>query len=62
MSPGVGEDRITPLGWAAARGNIEMLKWLIENKARVTGNDKYKRCPLTLAVMNGHLEIVSILL
>jgi ankyrin repeat protein len=62
LTPGVGTDRIPPLGWAAAKGNVEAVKWLLENKARVIGMDKYKRCPLSLAVMNGHLEVASMLL
>ena len=51
-----------PLGWAAASGNYELCEWLIENKARVVGFDKYKRTPLTMAVRNGHLKVASLLL
>jgi len=62
LGPGVGTDRLTPLGWAAAMGNVEAVKWMIDQKARIIGNDKFKRCPLALAIMNGHLEVASILL
>ena len=50
------------MAWAAALGNYELCEWLLDNKGRVLGKDKFKRCPLALAVRNGHLKVASLLL
>lgn len=62
VNQGVGKDRMQPLGWAAAKGNYELCEWLLDNKARVIGVDKFKRSPLIMAVRNGHLKVASLLL
>lgn len=60
---GFGNDRMTPLMWAAARGHYETVVELVEeHKANVCGKDKFKRTPLIIAVMNGHMKIASYLL
>jgi ankyrin repeat protein len=59
---GVGPDRLTPLMWAAAKGNFELVTLLLDNKVRVHGTDKYKRSALTLAIRNGHTRVASLLL
>jgi ankyrin repeat protein len=59
---GVGPDRLTPLQWAAAKGNLDQVLLLLEHKARIQATDKYKRSALTLAVRNGHTKVASILL
>ena len=59
-----GVDRMTCLHYAAAQGNYEMCKILLDRKpkARVMSKDKFKRIPLTLAVKNGHVKVASLLL
>jgi len=59
---GVGNDRLTPLMWAASSGNLELVNLLLENKARIQATDKYKRSALTLAVRNGHTKVATVLL
>lgn len=53
---------MTPLCWAACYGHYELCEFLLDNKGRVLGKDKFKRSPLTLAVRNGHTKIASLLL
>ena len=53
---------MSPLCYAAAHGNYELCEWLIENKARTVSADKFKRSPLVMAVRNGHLKVVTLLL
>ena len=62
VNQGAGADRQPPLAWAAALGLYEVCEWLLDHKARVLGKDKFKRCPLALAVRNGHLKVASLLL
>ena len=62
INAGQGPDRMPPLSWAAAYGRYELCEWLLERKARVLSKDKYKRTPLIMAVMNGHVRIASLLL
>jgi len=60
---GFGNDRMTPLMWAAARGHYDLVKDLVEeHKANVCSKDKFKRTPLIVAIMNGHMQIASYLL
>lgn len=58
----MGKDRMTPLHYAAAQGNYELVEYLLEKKARVLAKDKYKRSPLVHAVKNGHVKVASLLL
>jgi ankyrin repeat protein len=54
---------MTPLCTAAAYGHYELAEYLItEAKANVCGKDKFKRNPLILAIMNGHMKLASLLL
>lgn len=62
VNAGLGKDRMQPLGWAAMTGNYELCEWLILNKARVIGCDKFKRTPLIMAIRNGHIKVASLLL
>ena len=62
INQGLGPNRMQPLGFAAKNGNFELCKWLIAHKARVVSADKFKRCPLVMAVRNGHLKVASLLL
>jgi ankyrin repeat protein len=62
INTGQGIERMTPLMYAAAQGDIELAEFLLDNKARVLGKDKYKRSALTMAARNGHLRLASILL
>jgi len=49
--------------WAVAWGHFEMVKVLVEEfKANVVSKDKFKRTPLIIAIMNGHMKIASYLL
>ena len=59
---GVGQERLTPMCWAAAMGHEQLIETLIELKCNVCGKDKFKRTPLILAIMNGHIRSASILL
>ena len=42
--------------------HYDLVKYLIENKAKITKKDKYKRTALLHAVRGGQLKIVSYLL
>lgn len=53
---------MTPLCWASTYGHYELCDFLLENKGRVLGRDKFKRTPLILACRNGHSKIASLLL
>ena len=62
VNQGQGKDRMTPLMYAASRGNYELCEFLLERKARVLSKDKFKRTPLIMAVRNGHVKVASLLL
>lgn len=62
INNGVGKERMTPLHYAASRGNFDLCDFLIEKKAKVNSKDKFKRSPLVMAVRNGHLKVASLLL
>ena len=56
-------DRMTPLMLAAANGDLEMVRMLIQvGRARVEKQDRYRRTALTHAVMNGAANVTSYLL
>ena len=57
-----GEDRMTGLMLASLYGHYDLVKFLIENKAKITKKDKFKRTALLHAVRGGHIKIVSYLL
>ena len=62
INSGYGLQRMPPLSWAAAYGHYELCEFLIENKARTLGKDKFKRNALIMACRNGHSKIASLLL
>lgn len=57
-----GKDRMQPLHFACAYNHFELAEWLLSNKANINCRDKCGRTPLILAVRNGLLKIVSLLL
>lgn len=56
-----GEAR-TPLIYASFSGNIEMLKWLIDQGAEIDHQDRSGICSLHAASQNGHIRIIEKLL
>ncbi|KAI8055372.1 ankyrin repeat-containing domain protein [Syncephalis plumigaleata] len=52
----------TPLHWAASRGNVELMRALIENGAQVNARDTNGNSALHLAVISNHVECVLLLL
>jgi len=55
----------TPLAWAARRGNLEIVKLLVENKANVNHQNmkcEYNLGPLFYAIIENHTEVVKFLL
>jgi ankyrin repeat protein len=62
INMGSGPSRLTPLGYAAAHNHYELCEYLLSNKARVLGKDKFKRTPLTMAARNGNAKVLSLLL
>lgn len=53
---------VYPLHWAAANGNIELVKKLIEKRAYINAVDGYREEPVIMwAVKKGHFEIVKML-
>ena len=57
-----GEERMTGLMLASLYGHYELVEFLINNKAKVTKRDKFKRTCLLHAVRGGQLKIASFLL
>lgn len=53
---------VTPLHYAAERGNIELAKLLLENGANVVAWDKVAGTPLKYAAARGHMEVCKLLL
>lgn len=51
----------TPLHLAAERGNMEMVKLLIQSKADMALRDNNGNTPLDLAEQNGHEEVAKYL-
>lgn len=62
VNVGCGIQRMPPLCWAAAYGHYELAEYLLDNKGRTLGKDKFKRTPLILAARNGHTKLASLLL
>ncbi len=52
----------TPLHLAAADGNTEVVKLLLEKRADMTSKNRYGNTPLHLAACNGHTESVKAIL
>jgi ankyrin repeat protein len=59
-----GYDKYTPLIYACAYGQFEVVKLILEKVPRLNINkgDKYKRTPLIMAVRNGHADIAALLI
>lgn len=57
-----GEDKDSPLHIAAANGDLDLVKLLVEKKANVTQSDRYGMTPLIVAAVNGHTAILQYLL
>lgn len=58
-----GEQSMNILHFACKEGHFELVQYIVENKlVRLYTKDKLKRQPMILAIMNGHLKIVSYLL
>jgi ankyrin repeat protein len=57
-----GPDRMTALGVATAKGNIDCAKWLLDHGAKPSKRDKFKRTPLMTALMNVQSECAALLL
>lgn len=54
--------KLTPLMIAAGKGNLEIVRLLVQNGAIIEQPDKFKRTALTHAVMNGSVPVASYLL
>lgn len=52
----------TALHWAAASGSMELIHYLLENKARINATDRLGWTPLTMAALYGHDAAVRFLL
>ncbi|MFA6263142.1 MAG: ankyrin repeat domain-containing protein [Candidatus Babeliales bacterium] len=57
----LNEHDATALMWAAAYGNMEMVKYLIGLNADVNAVDKFGNTPLTRAAESGDVEIMKFL-
>ena len=57
-----GDDNMTPLITAAAKGYLEMVKVLVENEAELDRKDKEGRTALAWAEKNEHDLVVSYLI
>lgn len=55
-------DGVTPFLAAVAAGHTNCAKLLLESGADITARDKYQRCCIHLAVENGKVEILTMLL
>lgn len=52
----------TPLCWAAERGYVQTVKWLLEKNANIYAKTTLGAMPIHLAAQNGHLTIIKMLL
>lgn len=52
-----------PIVGAASRGHLEVVRWLLDQGAKINYvvHDKRRCLPLEFAAMNGHLEVVKLL-
>lgn len=59
-SPSCSQHNESPLGKAASAGHLDMVKFLMENGAKVNHHHpSHKRTPLKHAAYKGHLHVVK---
>ncbi len=58
---GANQDKMTPLIMAASKGNLEMVKYLLDY-CKTSKHDRYRRTALTHACMNGASAVAAHLL
>jgi ankyrin repeat protein len=52
-------NKYTPLHWAVVRGHVETIEALVQAKADVGAQDKWKYTPLHWAAYKGHANIIE---
>ena len=52
---------MSPLHLAVENGNQEIVKYLVENGARIDAKNSNDKSPIYLAAENGHFDIVELL-
>ncbi|KAK8135509.1 hypothetical protein PG984_003449 [Apiospora sp. TS-2023a] len=57
-----GPERRTPLWWAAAQGNLDVVELLVLSKADTEARDIWECTPLWQAASSGHRDVVKLLL
>eukprot|EP00919_Chromeraceae_sp_WS-2016_P012558 GHVR01029366.1.p1 GENE.GHVR01029366.1~~GHVR01029366.1.p1 ORF type:complete len:994 (+),score=171.20 GHVR01029366.1:1139-4120(+) len=58
----ITENNMTPLHYAVIRGNVDVVRTLIDNSAGIFTTDENENNIMHLACMHGHIEILNILL
>lgn len=57
-----GDDKISPLHWAAEYDNYEIAEYLVENGADIEVKDNLGETPMHWAAWTGHYKIAELLL